>query len=40
MRVLTGRHGADVPNTKRLLSDSGSNVLVYLTGHGGDEFFK
>ena len=29
-----------VPRSKRLLSDSGSNVLVYLTGHGGDDFLK
>jgi hypothetical protein len=40
MRVLMGRHLAEVPNSKRLLSDSGSNLLIYLTGHGGDEFFK
>lgn len=40
MRVLTGRHAVSVPNSKRLLSDASSNVLVYLTGHGGDEFFK
>ena len=25
---------------KRLLSDHRSNVLVFLSGHGGDEFFK
>ncbi len=40
MRVLTGRHGPEVPNSKRLLTDANSNVLIYLTGHGGDEFFK
>ena len=40
LRVLTGRHAADVPRTKRLLSDAESNVLVYMTGHGGDEFLK
>ncbi len=40
IRVLTGRHSDSVPRSKRLLSDSGSNVLVYLTGHGGDEFLK
>jgi len=26
--------------SKRLLTDSGSNVLVYMTGHGGDGFLK
>ncbi len=35
-----GRHEAAVPRSKRLLSDGGSNVLVYLTGHGGDDFLK
>jgi len=29
-----------VPRSKRLLSDARSNVLVYMTGHGGDEFLK
>ena len=29
-----------MPRSKRLLSDARSNVLVYLTGHGGDEFLK
>jgi phosphatidylinositol glycan class K len=40
IRILTGRHDADTPRNKRLLSDAHSNVLVYLTGHGGDEFIK
>ena len=40
IRVLTGRHDDDVPSTKRLLSDSSSNVLIYMTGHGGDQFLK
>ncbi|EDX16887.1 GD16397 [Drosophila simulans] len=26
--------------SKKLLSDAGSNVLIYLTGHGGDGFLK
>jgi len=39
-RVLTGRHRAGTPLSKRLLSDSRSNVLLYVTGHGGDEFMK
>ena len=39
-RILTGRHAADVPRSKRMLSDADSNVLVYMTGHGGDEFLK
>lgn len=40
MRVLTGRHGIAVPRSKRLLSDEGSHILLYMTGHGGDEFLK
>jgi glycosylphosphatidylinositol transamidase (GPIT) subunit GPI8 len=36
--VLTGRGGKQ----KRpvLTSDENSNVLIYMTGHGGDQFFK
>ncbi|PNY09461.1 GPI-anchor transamidase-like protein, partial [Trifolium pratense] len=40
MRVLTGRHDTAVPRSKRLLSDEGSHILLYMTGHGGDEFLK
>ncbi|MCJ1382470.1 glycosylphosphatidylinositol anchor biosynthesis [Xylographa soralifera] len=40
IRLLTDRLGADVPRGKRLGSDAGSNVLVYMTGHGGKEFLK
>ncbi|CAK8534343.1 unnamed protein product [Lathyrus sativus] len=40
MRVLTGRHETAVPRSKRLLSDEGSHILLYMTGHGGDEFLK
>lgn len=40
LRVLTGRHDDAVPRSKRLLTDDSSNVLVYMTGHGGDEFLK
>ncbi|RWW03635.1 hypothetical protein BHE74_00033098 [Ensete ventricosum] len=40
LRVLTGRHDPAVPRSKRLLSDEGSHILLYMTGHGGDEFLK
>eukprot|EP01117_Protostelium_nocturnum_P005664 TRINITY_DN2044_c0_g2_i2.p1 TRINITY_DN2044_c0_g2~~TRINITY_DN2044_c0_g2_i2.p1 ORF type:complete len:283 (-),score=39.68 TRINITY_DN2044_c0_g2_i2:68-916(-) len=40
LRVLTGRHDKDTPRSKRLLSDANSNILVYMTGHGGDQFLK
>lgn len=35
-----GRVSPDTPRSKRLLSDDRSNILVYMTGHGGDEFLK
>ena len=38
--LLTGRLGASTPRSRRLDSGPSSNVLVYLTGHGGDEFLK
>ncbi|KAI4121691.1 MAG: hypothetical protein LQ338_006222 [Usnochroma carphineum] len=40
IRLLTDRLPAEVPRSKRLGTDAGSNVLVYMTGHGGNEFLK
>lgn len=40
VRLLTGRLPPDTPRSKRLLTDEGSNILIYLTGHGGDGFLK
>jgi phosphatidylinositol glycan class K len=40
LRVLTGRHPPGVPPSQTLPSTSESNVLLYMTGHGGDEFLK
>ncbi|KAG9298439.1 hypothetical protein G9A89_008703 [Geosiphon pyriformis] len=40
IRVLTGRVSPETPRSKRLLSDDRSNILVYMTGHGGNEFLK
>jgi len=40
LRLLTGRHDPSTPRNKRLLTDSMSNILIYLTGHSGDEFIK
>jgi glycosylphosphatidylinositol transamidase (GPIT) subunit GPI8 len=40
IRLLTDRLGDDVPRGKRLGSDAGSNLLIYMTGHGGKEFLK
>ncbi|KAM6503748.1 Peptidase C13 family domain containing protein [Amanita muscaria] len=40
IRVLTGRVDSSVPRSKRLLTDERSNIFVYMTGHGGNEFLK
>ncbi|KAI0738307.1 peptidase C13 family-domain-containing protein [Daedaleopsis nitida] len=40
LRVLTGRHEPSVPRSKRLLTDDRSNVFIFMTGHGGNEFLK
>ena len=40
VRLLTGRLPESTPRSKRLLTDAGSNVLIYMTGHGGDGFLK
>ncbi|KZT66084.1 hypothetical protein DAEQUDRAFT_485395 [Daedalea quercina L-15889] len=40
LRVLTGRMDNSVPRSKRLLTDDRSNIFVYMTGHGGNEFLK
>jgi len=40
LRVMTGRMDPSVPRSKRLLTDDRSNVFVYMTGHGGNEFLK
>ena len=40
IRLLTGRVSESTSKSKRLLSDSGSNILIYMTGHGGDGFLK
>ncbi len=38
--LLTGRLSSDTPVRKTLQTDENSNILMYMTGHGGDEFFK
>jgi phosphatidylinositol glycan class K len=40
IRLLTGRHDPDVPRNKRLLTDEYSNILIFMTGHGGNDFLK
>lgn len=40
IRLLTGRVEDGTPRSKQLLTDESSNILIYLTGHGGDGFLK
>lgn len=40
IRLLTDRWDDDHPRSKRLLTDENSNIFIYLTGHGGNEFLK
>ncbi|KAJ9475687.1 GPI-anchor transamidase [Pseudozyma hubeiensis] len=40
IRLLTGRLPPTTPKSKRLETDARSNVFLYMTGHGGDEFLK
>src|ERR1700735_226603 len=39
-RFFLGRMEPSVPRSKRLLTDERSNIFVYMTGHGGNEFLK
>ena len=38
--IHVGRMDPSVPRSKRLLTDDRSNIFVYMTGHGGNEFLK
>ncbi|RLV92657.1 GPI-anchor transamidase [Spathaspora sp. JA1] len=40
IRLLTDRWDDTQPRSKRLLTDENSNIFIYLTGHGGNEFLK
>lgn len=40
IRLLTDRWSEDQPKSKRLLTDEKSNIFIYMTGHGGDDFLK
>ncbi|KAK5133621.1 glycosylphosphatidylinositol anchor biosynthesis [Meristemomyces frigidus] len=40
IRLLTDRWPASHPSSKRLRTDDRSNILIYMTGHGGDSFLK
>lgn len=38
--LYPGRHPPSLPRSKRLLTDANSNIFIYMTGHGGNEFLK
>jgi len=40
LRVLLDRHPPGTPASKRLDTNEGSNIFIYMTGHGGDQFLK
>jgi len=40
LSILSGKWSADTPENLRLRSGPDSNLLVYMTGHGGDGFLK
>lgn len=40
VRLLTDRWDSNHPRSKRLMTDENSNIFIYLTGHGGNEFLK
>ncbi|GAA5899370.1 hypothetical protein JCM6882_009101 [Rhodosporidiobolus microsporus] len=40
LRLLSGRLPESTPASKRLMTDENSNIFVFMTGHGGDEFLK
>eukprot|EP01100_Stratorugosa_tubuloviscum_P014546 TRINITY_DN7865_c0_g1_i3.p1 TRINITY_DN7865_c0_g1~~TRINITY_DN7865_c0_g1_i3.p1 ORF type:complete len:224 (-),score=81.90 TRINITY_DN7865_c0_g1_i3:162-833(-) len=40
IKVLTGRHPFGTPFNKMMRSNKNSKVFIYLTGHGGNGFFK
>lgn len=39
-KIVLGRVDPSIPRSKRLLTDEKSNIFVYMTGHGGEEFLK
>lgn len=40
IRLLTNRWSPSHPASKKLLTDENSNILIYMAGHGGNEFLK
>ncbi|AET41300.1 GPI-anchor transamidase Ecym_8003 [Eremothecium cymbalariae DBVPG len=40
IRLLTDRWDDVQPKSKRLMTDENSNIFIYITGHGGEDFLK
>ena len=40
INLMTGRHPRGTPLSKKLATDENSRILIFLSGHGGDEFLK
>lgn len=40
IRLLTDRWDEHQPKSKRLMTDENSNIFIYMTGHGGEDFLK
>lgn len=40
LRVLLNKHDKDVPWNKRINTDENSNILIFMSGHGGNNFLK
>jgi len=40
IQVMTGRHPQGTPANKRIGSGPDSNLFIYMSGHGGDGYFK
>jgi len=40
INIMIGNHDINDPYNGKLMSDSNSTILLYLSGHGGDEFLK
>lgn len=40
LRVLLDKHDPNVPNSKRINTDENSNIFIFMSGHGGNNFLK
>ena len=40
LNLLRGRYSSDYPDNMKMNTNSESKIFIYMTGHGGDNFFK